>query len=174
MSYEFDYNEFPLAYLITFRSYGTWLHGDERGSVRRCDSNLYGTPFILPNQTLNSAEAKLMKHHPVILDQSQRDVIRDAIKEVCNYRGYELKAVNVRSNHVHCVVTASCKPEPVMNAFKSYSTRRLREYGLLSSKIRTWERHGSTRYLWKHRHVALAIEYVLYGQDNTIPDFDNE
>ena len=23
----------PLAYLITFRSYGTWLHGDERGST---------------------------------------------------------------------------------------------------------------------------------------------
>jgi hypothetical protein len=25
----------PLAYLITFRCYGTWLHGDERGSVDR-------------------------------------------------------------------------------------------------------------------------------------------
>ncbi len=27
--------DIPLAYLITFRSYGTWLHGDERGSVNR-------------------------------------------------------------------------------------------------------------------------------------------
>ena len=25
---DFDDNEFPLAYLITFRCYGTWLHGD--------------------------------------------------------------------------------------------------------------------------------------------------
>ena len=32
---DFDDNEFPLAYLITFRCYGTWLHGDERGSYRR-------------------------------------------------------------------------------------------------------------------------------------------
>jgi len=24
-----DYNLFPLAYLITIRCYGTWLHGDE-------------------------------------------------------------------------------------------------------------------------------------------------
>ena len=35
-----DYIEFqdrstPLAYLITIRSYGTWLHGDERGSMDR-------------------------------------------------------------------------------------------------------------------------------------------
>jgi hypothetical protein len=33
----------PLAYLITFPTYGTWLHGDERGSVDR-DHNLPGTP----------------------------------------------------------------------------------------------------------------------------------
>src|SRR5256886_8163861 len=32
---DFDDNEFPLVYLITFRCYGTWLHGDERGSYRR-------------------------------------------------------------------------------------------------------------------------------------------
>jgi hypothetical protein len=27
---EFDHNEFPLAYLITARCYGTWLHGNEQ------------------------------------------------------------------------------------------------------------------------------------------------
>ncbi|MGQ0761444.1 MAG: hypothetical protein ACT4OT_05435 [Acidobacteriota bacterium] len=40
---DFDDNDFPLAYLITFRCYGTWLHGDERGSVDR-KQNVYGTP----------------------------------------------------------------------------------------------------------------------------------
>ena len=33
----------PLAYLITFRTYGTWLHGDARGSVDR-EHNVFGTP----------------------------------------------------------------------------------------------------------------------------------
>lgn len=32
----------PLAYLITFRTYGTWLHGDERGSVDK-NHNKFGT-----------------------------------------------------------------------------------------------------------------------------------
>ncbi len=27
--------EFPPAYLITFRTYGSWLHGDEKGSIDR-------------------------------------------------------------------------------------------------------------------------------------------
>ena len=27
-----------------------------------------------------------------------------------------------------------------------------------------WARHGSTRYLWKTKDVAAAIEYVVWGQ----------
>jgi hypothetical protein len=38
----------PLAYFIMFRSYGTWLHGDSRGSVDRLH-NTYGTPRLPPN-----------------------------------------------------------------------------------------------------------------------------
>ena len=45
---DFDDNEFPLAYLITFRCYGTWLHGDERGSMDRTH-NVFGAPKIAAN-----------------------------------------------------------------------------------------------------------------------------
>ena len=30
---------FPLAYFITIRTYGTWLHGDERSSTSRFRNN---------------------------------------------------------------------------------------------------------------------------------------
>jgi hypothetical protein len=39
----------PLAYFISFRTYGTWLHGDERSSTDRFH-NQYGSPFIPPNE----------------------------------------------------------------------------------------------------------------------------
>jgi len=39
----------PLAYLITFTTYGTWLHGDPRGSVDR-EHNVWGTPFLDPDR----------------------------------------------------------------------------------------------------------------------------
>src|SRR5260370_25636817 len=32
MQREFNEDHTPLGYLITFRTYGTWLHGDQRGS----------------------------------------------------------------------------------------------------------------------------------------------
>ncbi len=57
-------------------------------------------------------------------------------------------------------------PEPILEAFKSYSTRALRETGLLDKRIKPWARHGSTIYLWKERDVEKAVEYVLLGQDN--------
>ena len=40
--------DIALAYLITFRSYGTWLHGDDRGSIDRFH-NRYKSPYIPPN-----------------------------------------------------------------------------------------------------------------------------
>jgi hypothetical protein len=39
----------PLAFLITFRSYGTWLHGDERGSVNRFH-NQYKSALLPPEK----------------------------------------------------------------------------------------------------------------------------
>ena len=45
---DFDDNDFPLAYLITFRCYGTWLHGDKRGSYRRNSRLLTGVSPIPP------------------------------------------------------------------------------------------------------------------------------
>jgi len=57
---DFDYNVFPLAYFVSFRTYGTLLHGDERGSVDR-KQNKYWTPRIAPNKRLQTAERKLLK-----------------------------------------------------------------------------------------------------------------
>ncbi len=169
---DFDDNEFPLAYLITFRCYGTWLHGDERGSMRR-KHHLSGTEYILPRPGLKRAERVQLKHAPVILDAKQRPVVEKAVKEVCAYRKYLLLAIKVRTNHIHSVVSASLEPEPILDAFKSYSTRAFRSAGLLSARIRPWARHGSTIYLWKERDVAKAVEYVLLGQGDELPTFDD-
>ena len=66
---------------------------------------------------------------------------------------------------MHTVVSALSDPEPILDAFKSYSTRALRETALLGKSIKPWARHGSTIYLWKERDVEKAVEYVLLGQD---------
>ena len=169
---DFDDNEFPFAYLISFRCYGTWLHGDQRGSMNR-KQNTYGSARLAPNPRLEKAEIKRFKHPPITLNAEQRKVAENAIREVCLYRNYSLRAINVRTNHVHTVVSAALKPEPILEAFKAYATRALRRAGLLSAGVKPWARHGSTPYLWKERHMEKAIEYVLYGQGDELPTFDD-
>src|SRR5437660_9601324 len=164
-----DYIDFqdrsePLGFLITFRSYRTWLHGEERGSVDRRHYNRYGTPGMPPNKRLLAEETMALRHAPVILNREQRTVVEDAIRKVCEQRKYTLHAVNARSNHVHSVVTAPRKPEYVLNSFKSYATRKLRETNLLNESIKPWARHGSTPYLWTEDDVQAAIDYVINGQ----------
>jgi hypothetical protein len=108
---DFDDNEFPLAYLISFRCYGTWMHGDPRRSVDR-KHNVYGTPKIEPNPRLQRSDMQKLKHPPIGLSARQRPVVERAVREVCDHRRYILRAINVRTNHVHTVVTAAKKPEP--------------------------------------------------------------
>lgn len=160
----YEENAFPLAYLLTFRTFGSWLHGDERGSIDRHGKNIYGTLDTAPNQKLKAEMQNQMKQSEVVLNNVQRKTVEAAITEVCEHRGYLLQAVNVRTNHVHAVVAAQAKPERIIDSFKSYATRQLREENLFPREFTVWSRGKSRRYLWKPHHVALAIEYVLYGQ----------
>jgi len=170
---DFDDNEFPLAYLITLRTYGTWLHGDERGSMDR-KNNVYGTSKIATNQPFRKSDEKQLKHPPVALKARQRQVVENAIREVCEHRLYVLRAITARTNHVHTVVTAMQDPEPVLDAFKAYATRAMRMTRLLSAKVKPWGRHGSTVYLWKEKDVAKAIEYVMLGQGDDLFRLDDD
>jgi len=170
-----DFNEehIPLAYLITFRCYGTWLHGDERGSTDRYH-NQYGAPFIPHNVRWRSYNQNLLKHPPVELDAPRRAAVEAALRETCEKRHWLLRAVNVRTNHVHSVVTAPCKPEPALVAFKANATRQMREAGCWRYSHSPWADKGSRRYLWTPRQVERAIDYVINGQGDELPDFDDD
>ena len=169
--YEWDDNESPLAYLITFRTYGTWLHGDDRFSVDRHGMNRYGAPKVLPSQNLNRMMGANRVSKEFKLDGHQRAVVASSIKKVCKTRGYALLAVNVRTNHVHCVVRAYTNPQKLTTALKANCTRELRAAGLATDSEQVWARGGSRRYLWKPNQVEGAIDYVLYGQGDDLPDF---
>ncbi len=116
----------PRTYFCTFTCYGTWLHGDARGSVDRAH-NEWQTPPLAPDEERERREFERLKHSPVKFEHRQRDIVRAAIEEVCRCRGWRLHALNVRTNHVHVVVTANRKGKRVLNDLKSYGTRRLKE-----------------------------------------------
>ena len=143
---------------------------------------------IAANQTFENSNRQQLKHAPVALDAPRRKVgssatvrervitslVEEAVRGVCGYRKYILRALNARTNHVHCVVTARCEPEPVLDAFQAYATRALRRAGLIGMEMKPWARHGSTIYPWKEKHVAKAIEYVMLGQGDELFRLDDD
>jgi len=156
----------PAGYFLTFTTYGTRLHGDPRGSVLRHD-NAVGTPAFAPNPVRNRFERALMTASPMRFTEDQRRMVAMAIAEVCARREWRLHALNVRTNHVHVVVTSEAPIDQVMNTFKAYATRKLRESNLVGGGARTWARHGSTRFLRDEQDVIDAMSYVLdyQGED---------
>lgn len=154
----------PLAYFITISVYGGRLHGDERGTARRIWQADVFQPPVEPNPIRVATERAAMKNETPNFTQRHRHVITDAVHGVCEYRAWALHALNVRTNHVHVVVSTNGTPEVAMNTLKAWSTRRLREAGLAGPEERLWARHGSTRYLWNEKDLEDAVEYVIEGQ----------
>ena len=170
-----DDRESPLAYLISIRTYGTWLHGDERGSVD--NHGIYdrrGAPYRPPDAGLLRVMRENMQGKPYLLSSKTRPVVHESITNVCKHRGYGLLSLNVRSNQAHSVVSAQEKPEQIAIVFKSYATRSLRERGLATADVKIWSRGRSRKYLWDDRQVAVAIDYVLYCQGDEDLDAWND
>jgi REP element-mobilizing transposase RayT len=152
-----------MNYLITFRTYGTWLHGDERGTVD-ARHNVVGTPLLENLPAWKIQAQKQMKGERVIFDSAQRECVAATIREVTEVRGWTLRALAVQTNHIHAVVDADYTPEKVMNDWKSYATRRLREQGLVPQDVPIWSQHGSTKYLNTSAALIAACQYVAENQ----------
>jgi REP element-mobilizing transposase RayT len=135
--------------------------------------NAYGTPKIILNPALERSDKQQLTKPTITLNARQRQVVENAVREVCNYRQYVLRAVNVRTNHAHVVASAMSNQEPIMNAFKSYSTRALRKERLITKLTKPWARHGSTIYVWKEEDVAKAVAYVLLSQGDELFTLDD-
>jgi REP element-mobilizing transposase RayT len=156
-----------LAYFLTFRTYGTWLHGDERGSVDR-QRNRFATPMLPENRSWRSHQEELLQQPPVVFSERQRHVCQQAMVETCRYRRWTLRAINVRTNHVHVVLSADVLPERVMNDLKAYATRALRRSKLVGDTQRVWSYHGSTRLLYTPDRVQQACIYTVEQQGSQL------
>src|SRR5438132_818331 len=64
------------------------------------------------------------------------------------------------------------KPEVALNAFKANATRQIRQDGNWLREHSPWVAKGSKRNLWNERSVEPAIDYVINGQGDDLPDFD--
>ena len=165
-----DTNE-PIAYLITFRTYGTWLHGDERGSIDKYHNKFDALRAVTSIDRENIHRERL-KSPPFLLDAKSRSIVETTIREVCGFRDWSLLGLAVRTNHVHTVNAANAPSAKMLNDFKACATRGLRENDCWTFDHSPWVDKGSRRMLWTPEHVATAVDYVLNRQGEPLPDFD--
>ena len=164
-----------LAYFITFSTYGTWLHGTDKGmgSVD-AEHNGYGSPFIEPDaQRMNEAQASMVQP-AYLLDAPRRRIVRDAIIAICREKGWNLLALHVRTNHVHVVVQAERDPGRLMSDLKARASRDLNRAGLDPPERRRWTRHGSTIYLFEEENVHEKIRYTIDGQGRMMEWYEKD
>ena len=149
----------PLAYFLTWTTYGTWLPGDERGWNQKGEP----TPQRPIALFAEMAESR-MTEAEFRLSTSDREIVEATIRKHCDIRRWTLHAVNARTNHVHVVVTAQrYAPETVYEQFKAWCTRHLKPGHV--GRENFWTERASRRWINQEDDLASAITYVLEAQD---------
>ena len=163
----------PLAYFLTWPTYGTWLPGDERGGVEY----RHGWQLADPARK-REAQARLTED-ACLLDQDQHRLVELTIADHCRVRGWTLDTVNCRSNQVHVIVAGDREPKEIREQFKAWCTRRLKalqqerlrplsadDSSAAAIRQKWWAERGSAFYVNDEEGLEAVIHYVREAQDH--------
>jgi REP element-mobilizing transposase RayT len=153
----------PHAYLITCRTYATWMHGDRRTSVDRYH-NKYLAPKVKPNSILEKTRKDLCIESPFLMNAPQRETVLRSIIDTCQCANWYLYAAHVRANHMHVVVRAEKEPEKISVSLKAYATRYLKKQHPELNRERYWSKGESTRYIFQSESLFRAMQYTIEEQ----------
>jgi REP element-mobilizing transposase RayT len=149
----------PIAYFLTWSTYGTWLPGDSRGWVE------YHHGWMLPDPIRELEARALMTEEACTLSPAQRAAVERQIAETCQFRGWKLHAVNCRTNHIHVVLSApETKPKKIRSTLKAWATRCLKEQ-FDPRRENWWAERGSIRFIFDDDSLERVLFYVREGQD---------
>lgn len=152
--------EDPIGFFLTWVTYGTWLPGDKRGWVE------YHRGWQLPDPMLESEAKARMADDACRLTREQRDAVEIQIGLTCRHRGWDLHAVNCRSNHIHVIVSAAqTHPKKIRGDLKAWATRCLKQQ-FDPQRKNWWSERGSIRFLYDEESLESAVIYVTDAQDH--------
>jgi REP element-mobilizing transposase RayT len=163
-------------WLLTSTFYGNWLPGDRRGFVgrvrdrrpddpdtpSRVEHNQPDTPYDPDIPELRRRAMANMNGEPIRVTAEQAEVLVTQFRETAGFRGWELLAAAVMSNHVHLVVRVPgfVDAAKLLGDFKAYGSRALNSGWGKPPNGTWWTYHGSTRVLPDGRAVTAAVRYV--------------
>ncbi len=149
----------PIAFFLTWPTYGTWLPGDERGWVE------FKRGWQLPDPSRHIEAQARMKEDACRLGPVERQIVEAQVAETCQFRGWKLFAISCRRNHMHVVVgAADPNPKKIRVDLKAWCTRRLKEKAD-PNRENWWAERGSIRWIFNENSLETVILYVAEAQD---------
>jgi hypothetical protein len=145
-----------IAWFITWTTYGTWLHGDARGSFR-------GRTYLVPNPELEEANRSEMKGDVVYLTDRQRAIVDATLVNECQAQGWQLHARNVRTNHVHLVVSAERAGTFVRSRLKALAAKALSD----DAGLPMAGDNGRKRW-WTEKGNIVPVEHEKSLEETTV------
>ena len=141
----------PIAYMLTWTTYGSWLQGDERGYVKK-------GRMLDGNKALNLANKSLMQCPEVCLTIAHRRIIENALRKEAEVLGQEIYAVAVGKSHVHIAVsTNGMDAGEAISHYKNAVRLVMKDDGFIG---KLWTRGFSKRYCFDEHQLHNVIEYV--------------
>ena len=149
----------PIAYHITFGTYGTRLHGDERGTVDR-SMNQPGDPVIGADPAWWELERGRLKFDPVVFTPEKMRYAEAVMPSVCARGGWDFRTGAGGPDHVHVVLGADADGEAVRKWFKRWLGAALSEKWERPPGATWWAEGGSVKWVWTESYYRAVFDYV--------------
>ena len=176
----------PLAYHITFGTYGTRLHGDPRGTVDR-KANKPGDPIIGAEPDWERMERSSLRFPAMLLTTENRSFIEFVVPSLCDRGGWELHVCAAKPDHVHVLLATSREAKPVRRWLKTWLSQALNEcLGSEPPAVRAdrdhrsrlgneglgneggedrnrswWSKGGSIKWVWDEKYFDNVYDYIV-------------
>jgi len=154
-----EFLQHPLGYHLTFGTYGTRLHGDERGTVSR-KQNRFGEPVIGKDPVLERLEKSQLKFPPVVFSDEQRRFVEDTLPGVCERGGWEYHIAAAQPDHVHVLLTSPNDGKAIRRWLKTWLGKELSTRWPRMPGQTWWAEGGSIRFLCNGDYFANVFEYI--------------
>ena len=140
-----------VGYMLTWRSYGTWVPGDERGYRQDGKS-------LSAHAGLARSSRERMVGNAVRFDAGAKKIVRNAIGQEAKRWGEEIEALAVFSNHVHVVVRYGGNPiDEFVSACKAAGRMALKGKGY---ERRVWAHGYDKQFCFDEESLRAKIDYV--------------
>jgi REP element-mobilizing transposase RayT len=150
----------PLAYHITFGSYETRLHGDERGTVDRA-MNKPGDPIIGRDDAWNQIEHDKLTFQLRVFTVEQMTEIERHLPMVCERGGWKHHTGAAGPDHVHEVLTGDADGAAIRKWLKRWVGEELAKRNPLLSGESFWAECGSVKWIWTEEYLGRARDDVF-------------